>query len=63
MRVHSCHAFPRNPPTLLLRRPAFDEAAGTAHQGDDPRLVAVDFVHAAEGLAIQGHDLLVAQVG
>ena len=57
------HAFPRDAPPVLLRGQPLDEAAGAAHQRDDPAAFAMHFVHSAERLAVERPDLGVAEVG
>ena len=60
--LHLADAFPCDPPPVLLRRPALDETSGPTDEGDDPALVAMHLVDAPEEFAVQGPELLVAQV-
>ena len=55
-------AFPWDPSAVRFSRPALDEPAGAADKRDDLALFAMHLMDAAQKLAVQRPDLLVAEV-
>jgi len=56
----STNAFPGNLASLPVVGPALDEAGRSAAKCDDSAAVAVNFMDAAESLAVEGRDYPVA---